>query len=229
MAAVALLYTCTGSRVPIADQSATPGRTTLLQAVNTMLMVIGEQPINSLDGQQINEASMAENTLLEFHREGQSRGWHWNRDEGFEFSRNNAGEIVVPPNIIHWSPDSFQFNGRYQLRGQRVYDRQNHTYAIGEASITADVTWALSWDECPEVFNRWVLVRAARVFAGRTLGDEGLVRLTGLDEVAARVELERAEMVHERPNSITGGPGMSPFPTFVAGAGLMGRRWGPRG
>lgn len=215
--------------MPIANQSTTPGRTTLLQAVNTMLMVIGEQPINSLDGQQINEASMAESTLLEIHREGQSRGWYWNREESYEFSRNTAGEVVVPANVIHWAPDAFQFDGRYQLRGQRVYDREKHTYAIGVASITADVTWALAWDECPEVFNRWVLVRAARVFAGRVLGDESLVRLTGLDESSARVELERAEMVHERPNSITGGPGMTPFPTFVPGPGLMGRRWGRRG
>lgn len=210
----------------IANQGVTPGRTTLLGAVNTLLAVIGEAPVNSLDGQQIGEASMAEATLLEFHREGQSRGWHWNREEAYPFSRNSSGEMVVPANVIHWAPDNYQFAGRYQLRGQRVYDRDEHTYSIGIETLAADVVWALSWDECPEVFNRWVVARAARVFAGRVLGDQAQVRLAGLDEASARAELDRAEAVHERPNSITGGPGVKPFRTFIPAPGLMGRTQG---
>ena len=64
--------------MPISNQAVTPGRTTLLEAVNTLLAVIGEQPVNTLETQQIVEASMAERTLLEFHKEGQVNGWSWN-------------------------------------------------------------------------------------------------------------------------------------------------------
>ena len=59
-------------------QSATPGRTTLLEAVNTLLMNIGEMPVSSLEDQQIQDARMAQLTLLEFHKEAQTRGWSWN-------------------------------------------------------------------------------------------------------------------------------------------------------
>lgn len=212
--------------MPIANQAVTPGRTTLLEAVNTLLMVIGEQPVNSIDTQQIVEASMAERTLLEFHREGQSRGWHWNREEGYEFTRDARGEVPVPANLLRWVPDHYQFDGRYQLRGQRAYDRQEHTFKIDVATIKADVVWLLSWDECPEVFNRWVTIRSARVFAGRVLGDNSSFQLTAMDEQAARVELERAEMEQEQPNSLTGGPGLRPFPTFSPGLGVLGRNRG---
>lgn len=212
--------------MPSANQAVTPGRTTLLEAVNTLLAVIGEQPVNSIDSQQIAEASMAERTLLEFHRDGQQRGWYWNREEGYEFSRNNSNQMVVPANLIRWAPDHYQFDGRYQLRGQNVYDRKEHSYEISEATIKADVVWLLSWDECPEVFNRWTTIRSARVFAGRVLGDSGSFQYTAMDEQAARAELERTELEHEQPNSLTGGPGLQPFPTYSPGLGVLGRNRG---
>ena len=55
-------------------QSQAPGRTTLLEAVNICLQNIGEQPVNTLETQQINEAAQAETTILEFFKEGQTRG-----------------------------------------------------------------------------------------------------------------------------------------------------------
>ena len=52
------------------NQSAIPGRTTLLDAVNILLENIGEQPVNTLEDEQITDARIAERTLLEFHKEG---------------------------------------------------------------------------------------------------------------------------------------------------------------
>ena len=63
------------------QQSVTPGRTTLLDATNVLLRNIGEMPVDSLENQQIQDARIAEQTLLEFHKEGQIRGWSWNRED----------------------------------------------------------------------------------------------------------------------------------------------------
>ena len=63
----------------LANQGVTPGRTKLLEAVNTLLENIGEMPVDTLDNQQVQDARVAERTILEFHREGQLRGWSWNR------------------------------------------------------------------------------------------------------------------------------------------------------
>ena len=119
-----------------ANQSKTPTKTTLLEAVNICLQNIGEQPVNTLENQQLVEAMMAETTILEFHKEGQSRGWSWNTEELFPFSKNASNEIEVPTNVVSWSPDSYEWAGRFQLRGQRVYDTENRTYAITDTTIS---------------------------------------------------------------------------------------------
>lgn len=214
--------------MPISNQAVTPGRTTLLEAVNTLLAVIGEQPVNTLETQQIVEASMAERTLLEFHKEGQVNGWSWNSEQAYEFAKDSNNEIVVPTNVVSWATDAYEWAGRFQLRGQRVYDRENRTYSLGSdvESLKADVVFLLSWDESPEAFNRWVTIRSARVFSGRVLGDSSSFKYTAMDEQAALTALQSVEMDQLQANSLTGGPGLRPFPTYSPGLGLLGRNRG---
>ena len=214
--------------MPISNQAVTPGRTTLLEAVNILLAVIGEQPVNTLETQQIVEASMAERTLLEFHKEGQVNGWSWNSEQAYEFAKDSNNEIVVPTNVVRWATDAYEWAGRFQLRGQRVYDRENRTYSLGSdvESLKADVVFLLSWDESPEAFNRWVTIRSARVFSGRVLGDSSSFKYTAMDEQAALTALQSVELDQLQANSLTGGPGLRPFPTYSPGLGLLGRNRG---
>ena len=213
----------------LASQGVTPGRTTLLEAVNVCLQNIGEQPVNNLESQQVVEASTALRTILEFHKEGQTRGWSWNTELGYEFLKDiGTNEIRVPANVVSFAPDAYRWAGRFQLRGQRVYDKEKRTYVLGVdvPSLEADVVWLLPWDESPEAFNRWVTIRSARVFSGRVLGDSSSFQYTALDEQAALVELQRVEIEQAQPNSLTGGPGLRPFPTYSPGMGLLGRNGG---
>ena len=206
----------------LVNQGKTPGRTTLLEAVNTLLENIGEMPVNELDNQQIQDARVAERTILELHREGQLRGWSWNREDGYPFERDDATkEVVVPANVISFTVDPYRWDGQFIVRGQRVYDKHARSYKIDEPVITADVVWLLSWDESPEAFNRYVTIRSARVFAARVLGSDSVVRYTALDEQAALTELMRTELEQSQPNSLTGGPSLRPFPTYEAGRGLL--------
>ena len=205
----------------LVQQSRTPGRTTLLDAVNVLLTNIGEQPVDSLDNEQIQDARVAEQTLLEFHKDGQTRGWSWNKEDAYPFAPDAvSGEVLVPANVITWAVNPYRLNGRYILRGNRVYDKLNRTYLI-DGTIEADVIWLLSWDESPEAYNRWTTIRAARVFASRMLGDTNLVQYTAVDEQAALNELQQVEFAQAQPNSLTGGPGMAPIPTYSPELGLM--------
>ena len=205
------------------QQSITPGRTTLLDATNVLLRNIGEMPVDSLENQQIQDARIAEQTLLEFHKEGQIRGWSWNREDQYPFERDaNSGEIDVPAATMSWLVDPYQENGRYVLRGTRVYDKKNRTFKIdpNDAPIEADVIWLLSWDECPEAYNRWTTIRSARVFSTRMLGSDSVTNYTSIDEQAAMTELMRVELEQSQPNSLTGGPFSGPRPTYSAEQGL---------
>lgn len=211
----------------LANQSVTPGRTSLLQAVNVLLEGIGEQPVSSLENEQVGDARTAERTLLEFHKDGQLKGWCWNTEQDYEFVKNAVtNQIVVPENIARFSPDPYAYAGRFQLRGQTVYDKLKRTSVL-EASITsiwADVVWLLPWDQVPETYNRWTTIRSARVFAARVLGDDSLVRYTLQDERDAQTALERIEQQSDQPNMLTGSLGYLPFPTYAPASGLTTRR-----
>ena len=202
-------------------QATIPGRTSLLGAVNVLLTNIGEMPVDSLENQQIQDARIAEQTLLEFAKEGQVRGWTWNREQEYPFDLDvSTGEIEVPAAAVSWLVDPYRYNGRYVLRGTRVYDKKSRSFKIPpeDAPIKADVIWLLSWDESPEAFNRWTTIRSARVFSTRMLGSDSITNYTAVDEQAALTELMRVEMEQSQPNSITGGTG--PIPTYRSGSGI---------
>ena len=204
-------------------QSTTPGRTTLLDAVNVLLTNIGEMPIDSLSNQQIQDARIAERTLLEFAKEGQIRGWSWNTEFAYPFQVDaKTGEMNVPASAMKWLVDPYRTDGRFALRGTRVYDKERRTYKIDpkDSPIKADVIWLLSWDDSPEAFNRWVTIRSARVFASRMLGSDSLINYTAVDEQAALTELMRTEYAQSQPNSLTGGPFSGPMPTYSSASGL---------
>lgn len=209
------------------QQAITPGRSTLLDAVNVCLSAIGEAPVNTVDNPEVVDAKIALDTVLEIHREGQLKGWSFNRDYGRAYLVDvTTGGITVPANIVRWTPDRYEWGRRFQLRGTRVWDTEKATYTLTPEiqSLTADTVSVLPWDEVPEAYNRWATIRGARVFAGRVLGSTDAVRFSGLDEQAAMVELTTLEGEHDRPNILTGGPGLRPFPTYSAGRGILSRR-----
>jgi hypothetical protein len=208
------------------NQGVTPGRTTLLEAVNVCVESIGEMPVNNLDGSQIDEARVAERILLEVHKETQTRGWEFNTEYQYPFEKDAVtNEVVVPTNVVRWTPNHGVVGRDLQLRGQRVYDRVERTYKFPAevTEIHADVVWLLPWDDCPEPFNRYVLIRGARIFSARVLGDPDTVKLNVMDEQVALNDLLLMEAENEQYNILTSGPGLRPFPTYVPGWGLARR------
>ena len=208
----------------LAQMTKAQGRTTLLDAVNVCLENIGEQPVDSLENEQIQDARIAQRTLLEIHKEGQTKGWSWNTEYNYPFLKDaKTNQIVVPEQVVEFSIDRYQYNGRFQLRGTKVYDLLNRTFILDEAitELQADVIWLLSWDQVPEAYNRWVTVRAARIFSDRSLGSEALFKYTLKDEQDAQAELARVELQQEAPNLLSG---PFAFPTYQPNTGLMNRR-----
>ena len=211
-------------QMSLVAQSTAQGRTTLIDAVNICLENIGEQPVDNLDNEQIQDARIAQRTCLEVHKEGQTKGWSWNTEYSYPFSRDSlTGYIEVPETVVGFSVNRYQYNGRFQLRGQKVYDLLKRTFLIDSqiTELAADVIWLLAWDDVPEAYNRWVTIRAARIFSDRTLGSEQLFKYTLNDEQDAQAELERIELEQEQANMLTGAYA---FPTYEPNRGLMNRR-----
>ena len=59
---------------------------TELEAVNAMLLSIGQAPVNTLEVAGIKDVSFARLMLHNTNRQVQSRGWWFNRELGYELT-----------------------------------------------------------------------------------------------------------------------------------------------
>lgn len=178
--------------------------TTELDAVNTMMSVIGEAPLNTLEGALTSDAVMARNLLSEISREVQVEGWNWNTEDEYPCAPNREGEIVLPPNCAR-----VHFRGGYGrgqdivMRGQRLYDRVAHTFKFSSA-VYCTITFLLPFEELPEAARRYVLLKAGRIFQDRAVGSDTLHKFHSSDEARARAILYGDERRSDMPNLITG-------------------------
>lgn len=182
--------------------STTP--TTELEAVNVMLAVIGESPINSLNSPAVADAVTAQAVLSEISRTVQSVGWHFNTEEGFTLTPTVFDkEILVPANCLRVTTSGPDRGIDVVQRGTRLYDRQNHTYKF-EKSLTVDMVLLLPFNELPETARYYITIRSARTFQARTVGSEALYQFTAQDESLALSALKKAEGITGRHNMLTG-------------------------
>lgn len=183
---------------------------TELDAVNTMLSVIGETPVNSLTGALPADVAVAVNILRETSREIQLEGWHFNSEEKYPLNPGSMGEISLPPDVFRVSllePDSRDV----VLRGSRLYDRANHTYTFTEVQEVT-IYRLLDYAEIPDAFRWYITVRAARKFQDRVVGSSEQHSFTRDDEAAARILAAREDTEIARPSMAKG-----EATTFISG------------
>ena len=81
------------------------GFTTELAAVNIILQMLDEEPINSLGGDQPFEVTQSLSSLEEVSREIQSQGWHFNTEYKYPLIPNTEGEIILPQSTLECDID----------------------------------------------------------------------------------------------------------------------------
>lgn len=172
--------------------SGTLALTSELDAVNQMLDVIGEAPVSTVDDTGLVDAAMARDLLRRVSREVQARGWHWNTDEGVELIPANPlpGNIQVPVDALSCDPSDTTVDA--VVRGGRLWDRINLTFAWSEA-VRCDIVRLLPFEDMPEAARQYVAIRAARMFQDRRIGSEARNGFNEKDELRALVTLENAE------------------------------------
>jgi hypothetical protein len=175
--------------------------TTELEAINVMLSAVGSSPVNSLDGGA--EVAIARNILRETRREVLSRGWSFNYETEVKMTPVN-NEITLSEAILRIDGSAGR-NSNVDLiqRGTRLYDRKNHTYAI-TTEVYVDVIYNFDWTTLPEVARRYIMIRAARVFADRVVGYGPQHSYTLGDEFQALTDLKDAEGDTADHNMLTG-------------------------
>lgn len=161
---------------------------TELDAVNLMLAVIGEAPINSLQVTGLSDAVIAHQTLTEVSREVQEKGWGFNTEDDYVLPLTVEGFINIPANVLRIDAEEDEQINVVQ-RGQRVYDKDNKTFVFSRA-IKFQIVWMLDYEELPQAARYYIAIRAARKFQKRVVSSDLLERFSADDELTALASLQ---------------------------------------
>lgn len=205
---------------------------TELEAVNTLLSVIGEAPVDKLSDIVINEitdSALARRTLNEVSRDVQAEGWSWNTDQNVELTKTSINEFVLPSNTLSclFSPNRYP-DKQYVARGLKVYNRAKRTFAFGgditSPLIVDHVISQLEWSEVPHAAQQYIVIRAARIYSDRYLNSNAIYTYTAQDEEYARAMLIRDEERHLDNNMLWGNDrGMGQGIGYIPAEGLRYR------
>ena len=190
--------------------------TSKLSAVNTLLAIIGEAPVNSLNPPLTGDASLADRVLDEISREVQGSGWSWNTMLYDSIPLDaTSGQSQLPSNTlaVRFNPLSYP-SQRFVLRGLRLFDRLKNTYDLrtslgvgmtgNTSDLVAEIVEELPWDSIPETGRRYIMIRAGRIFANRAVTSASIESYTAEDEEKALQILKRTEDMAQNYNYISG-------------------------
>lgn len=167
------------------------GKTTKLEAVNTMLTFIGESPVNSLsDSSGVGDLPVAEKILDEIDREVQSQGWHFNTTVDVVTSPDaTSNEIVLSHNVVKADVKVGAYsNMDVTMRNNKLFNRSKNTFEF-TSDLKLTLVSLLPWDDLPEAARRYISLRAARVLQDRQVGSREMTEIGIREETVALAAL----------------------------------------
>ena len=168
-------------------------RTSKLEAVNKALQMMGEAPINSLQG-LFGLGNLAETTIDSVSRKLQTEGWSFNTDYEVDLMRNSTtNEISVGTSTTRVYVDPYDYpDVDVVQRGSRLYDRKNNTYEFKQ-DLKADITIILDWEELPEHARVYIMTKAGRELQESMIGSKDLTEINLLVEQEVRSQFLEEE------------------------------------
>lgn len=176
-------------------------RITQLEAVNTIISVVGEAPLNSLANALTSDSAVALRLLTELARDVQTNGWAFNTDIDFVLARDGSNNIFVPDNLLRFEFDRNYYTNVFPvLRNRQLYDQKNQTYTFKNDIKMKKVVWLMNFDDVPETMKRYLTVKAGRVFADRQGGGQEVHAYTEEQEREAKKNLDRDQSLQRKLN-----------------------------
>ena len=172
---------------------------TELDAVNEMLSVIGESPINTLENLQNIDAINALRILRLVNRQEQARGW----------SFNIINSLTLNPDVltkkIRWQ-DNYLFlkgsNGEKLIRnGEYVKDLANDTINF-EDPVTCEAILLVPFEEMPDPMRSYIIAKASLAFQTRYFNAPELTQITAQTLNECWMRLQEYEMTNNNYNML---------------------------
>ena len=167
---------------------------TELDAVNSILMSVGEGPVNTLDVQSP-EVAIAQKTLRQVCREVQAEGWVFNTELEYELTIDSNNKVTVPDNVLELDLNRFKHHDDYDVIRKsdngtmRLYNRYKHSFEfadVSESKLYADIIWMVEFGDMPPAIKDYVTARACRVASNRMVSAPKAAEALATDEALAR-------------------------------------------
>ena len=168
------------------------GVSTELDAVNSILMSVGETPVNTLTVQSP-EVAIAQKTLRQVCREIQAEGWSFNTEKEFPIKTDTNEQIIVPNNVLQMDLNIYQHGSDYDVIRRKdngiakIYDKKGHTYTFENVEeLYFDMIWMVDFEDLPQPFKDYITARASRIASNRMVNNPQSAKLLEVDEAYAR-------------------------------------------
>ena len=170
------------------------GASTELDAVNSILMSVGESPVNTLSVQSP-EVAIAQKTLQQVCREILAEGWKFNTETQYPITLDSNNHCIIPNNVLqidlnrYRHPDAFDTIRKTDNGIQKLYDLHDHTFEFTNTSgdkIYVDIIWMIDFNDIPQVFQDYITIRASRIASNRMVNNPQAAELISADEAQAR-------------------------------------------
>ena len=159
---------------------------TELSSVNSILGIIGQAPITTLEFTNP-EVSFIYQLLGEASKDIQNEGWVFNTELHYKLERREDNKIAIANNMLRVDVSDGQTSKYYDpvKRNGVLYDKVNHT-DIWTSDIYADIVWFFDFEDLPSVFKRYATYKAGTRAATQMVGNPNLVKLLAGQETQAR-------------------------------------------
>ena len=187
-----------------------------LDAVNSILMSVGESPVNTLNTQSP-EVAIAQKTLQQVVREVQAEGWVFNTEYEVEFTPDNNDQVALSDSVLQIDLSRYKHNDNYDVikKGGYLYDRYTHSNKFAdEATIYADVVWMYAYEDMPQPFKDYCTARATRIAHTRMVNDGQMAPIFQQDEVVARSLALEYDTKQADYNVFVNSRGRSPYNAY---------------
>ena len=172
----------------------TYGVSTELDAVNAILMSVGESPVNTLTVQSP-DVAIAQATLRQVCREIQTQGWVYNTENDYPIELDSNNHCVIPNNILQLDLNHFRHGNDFDVVRRsdngimKVYDKIGHSFEFKNVTggkLYFDVIWMLDFQDLPQAFKDYITTRASRIASNRMVNNPQAAKLLESDEALAR-------------------------------------------
>ena len=167
---------------------------TELDAINSILMSVGESSVNSTTVQSP-EVVIARSTLQQVCREVQSEGWMFNTETEYPITLDTNNHCLVPNNVLQIDVNHFKHLNDFNVVRKKdsgiwkLYDLIEHRFNFentSEGKLYVDVLWMVEFEAMPQVFRDYVTIRASRIASNRMINNPQSAELMSQDESLAR-------------------------------------------